>query len=343
MDRNRLTPNQSLTSKFPIVGEREPSLSVTDWTLDVAGLVDQPYTVSFAELSRMPSVRRTWDTICVTGWTHLDHCWAGVTLQEVLRRAMPSPRAHFVRFEAYSIRGHDTSLPLDYALENILLAFEVDGLPLTREHGAPVRSVCGGKYFYKSVKWIRKIELLEQDQLGYWERTSAYHNEADPVCEQRFTPSPMDEEEFARRVTERDFTGARAVRDEKFPGLRGGQTDLSGANFERAGIKGCDLRRIVLRDARCQGANFSLTKFTNANLSGADLSACDCEGADFTGADLSYADLRGTALTAARFAHSTIRGARFLLVDVENPGLDEKDRKFLLDPSRGGRSSNDRR
>ncbi len=334
--QDRLTPNQSLTRKFPVVGERKPS-EIGDWRLKIGGLVKHHLQLSLADFMRLPQVERTWDTICVTGWTHLDHHWRGVQLATLLDMAEPLPVAKCVRFVAHSKRMHDSSLALDYAREHVLLAHEVDGQPLAREHGAPLRAVTDGKYFYKSVKWLHRIELLSDDQLGFWERTSAYHNNADPWLEQRYDPKPMSEAEFERRLATRDFRDASAIMDEKFARLRG--VDLSGAHVERAQIKACDLSGAILSGAHCHGANFTRTKFVDADLRGADLSGCDCEGADLRGADLREADLRGTFLTVAQFAHrhrpAKISGARFLLSDIQNEGLDEAERAFILDPQHG--------
>ena len=334
--RPRLSPHQSLTRKFPVVGEREPQpFTIDQWRLSVDGLVRQPLCLTLSQFQELPAVERSWDTICVTGWTHLDHRWRGVTLSELLDRAGVQPAARFVRFAAYSRRAHDTTLPLDYARAHVLLASEVDGKPLDPAHGFPLRSVANGKYFYKSVKWLNQIELLDADAPGYWERTSAYHNSADPWLEQRYDPQPMPESEFERRLAARDFRWARAIMDDKFARLRG--HDLSGAHFEGAAIKACDLSGVILKGATCKGANFTRTRFSAAVLRGADLSGCDFEGADLRGADLREADLRGTFLTAAKFAHrhrpAQVAGASFRRADIENEGLAESERLFLLDPA----------
>lgn len=336
-DNDRLTPNQTLTDKFPLVGEKEPSAEISDWKLEVRGLVKHQLEFSLAEFQRLPAVEKVWDTICVTGWTHFDHRWSGVMLDTILTRAEPLPDARYVRFVAYSKRDepHDTSLPLEYARAHILLADRVDGAPLTVEHGAPVRTVCEGKYFYKSLKWVHQIELRSEDRLGFWERESAYHNNADPWLEQRYVPHPMEAEKFAQCLAARDFSNAYAIKDEQFKKLRG--MDLSGSNFEHARIKACDMSGVIMRDARCLGANFTLTKFVGAVLCGADLSGGDCEGADFRGADLSGADLRGTSLTVARFTgrDAKIQGAKFRRADIKNEGLSEQERAFILDEKQG--------
>lgn len=334
----RLSPGQSRTNKFPVVGEREPApFTLAEWQLTVDGLVQQPLQLAFADLLQLPAAEKTWDAMCVTGWTHVDVRWRGVLLQTLLALAQPVHEARFVRFVAYSLRNHDTSLALDYACEHVLLAYAREGQPLERAHGYPLRAVTEAKYFYKSVKWLKQITLLHEDQLGYWERTSAYHNEADPWREQRYEPRPMETEEFQHRLRTRDFRDAFAIKDPQVKQLQG--TDLSGSRFERAQMKGCDFSRVVMRLAGCHGANFTCTKFVDADLRGADLSRCDLEGADFRGADLSGADLRHTSLTATRFFRrqhpAKITGARLLWSDLQHAGVADRERHFLLDPQQG--------
>src|SRR3954465_512297 len=114
--RGALSPGQSATSQFPIVGEREGApWPGGEWSLNVDGLVARPLTLALSELLRLEESERTWDTICVTGWTHFDHHWGGVMLADVLALAQPLPDARFVRFVAHSPRKHDTSLTLGYA------------------------------------------------------------------------------------------------------------------------------------------------------------------------------------------------------------------------------------
>ncbi|HYK02238.1 MAG TPA: molybdopterin-dependent oxidoreductase [Thermoanaerobaculia bacterium] len=336
--RGTLSPGQSATAQFPIVGEREAApWTGGEWSLRVDGLVVRLLTLALPELLRLPRSERTWDTICVTGWTHFGHHWGGVMLSDVLAVAQPLPDARFVRFVAHSPRNHDTSLTLEYASEHVMLAYDLDGQPLPVDHGGPLRSVCEGKYFYKSVKWLTRIELLAEDEPGYWERDSAYHNEADPWKEQRYDPKPLPEAEFARRVRERDFSGAFAIVDEKFKTLTG--TDLSDCNFEGARIKACRFLRVTLRRARATGGNFTRCIFIDSDLRDADLSRCDLEGADFRGADLRGADLRETFLTATQFAdrhrETKIEGARLLRSDIDKAGLGDDDRAFLLNAANG--------
>lgn len=329
---------QGLAKGFPPIGEAEClPWAGNDWTLEVDGEVEQRLLLTIPELLQLGLEERTWDTICVTGWTHLDHRWRGVMLEKLLAILKPLPTARFIRFIAHSSREHDTSLPLDYALKHVLLAHELDGSLLEAVHGGPLRSVCEGKYFYKSVKWLKRIELLADDRLGYWERESSYHNNADPTKEERYVPSPLSDEEFQRRVDERNFAGAFAIMDEKFETL--GDVDLSDALFQGARIKGCKLNRTVLCRIQASGANFTRTEFAYSDLRGADLSGCDLEGANFQGADLRDGDLRRTFLTATRFFHqhvpAKISGARFLRADIEKEGVNDLNQQFLLNAANG--------
>src|SRR4051812_1622491 len=100
----RLTPNQTRTTKFPITGEQEPSVEINNWELEICGLVKQPLKLSFTEFLQLPAAEKVWDTICVTGWTHFDHRWTGVMLDTLMTMAEPLSEARFVRFVSYSGR-----------------------------------------------------------------------------------------------------------------------------------------------------------------------------------------------------------------------------------------------
>lgn len=333
-----LPPGQKAIPRLAVTGEREAApFTPADWRLTVSGLVAQPLTLTLAELRAWPAVDRAWDTHCVTSWSHLGTRWRGVLLQSLLERVEPMPDARFVRFVAYSPRSHDTTLPLAYAAEHSLLAYECEGAPLAPEHGAPVRVVTEGKYFYKSLKWVKQVELLAEDQLGYWERVSAYHQNADPWRSQRFASRPMDPAELQRRLADRDFRGAVATKDPQLSRLAG--VDLSHAHFEGAQLKGCLLQGLVLRHARLQGANFSGSTFRGSDLRNADLTGCDLEGASFVNADLRGADLRRTALSGTRFFSqclgAKIADARFLCADIAREGVLDQERAYLFDPRNG--------
>jgi DMSO/TMAO reductase YedYZ molybdopterin-dependent catalytic subunit len=120
---------------------------------------------------------------CVTRWTKLDNRWEGVALAHVLGLAGVRSEARFVLFHCDG--GYTANLPVDVALDDVILTLKHDGQPLTPEHGFPLRVVIPKRYAWKSAKWLRAIELLAEDRLGFWEQYG-YSSSADPWKEERF-------------------------------------------------------------------------------------------------------------------------------------------------------------
>jgi DMSO/TMAO reductase YedYZ molybdopterin-dependent catalytic subunit len=146
-----------------------PSRSRADWSLEVGGLVDQPYKVSFDELHAMPPTRLTRDFQCVTGWRVPQVEWQGVRLSALLDRAGVQSTAKAVRFHSFD-GAYSESLTLDQARRaDVLAAYQLDGSPLSDEHGGPVRLYVAPMYGYKSLKWLDRIELTKDVDEGYWE------------------------------------------------------------------------------------------------------------------------------------------------------------------------------
>jgi len=184
-DRERIPPGQFETKKFPVLTYGDtPTIERTDWSIEILGLVEERRVISWRELERLPRVTLTADFHCVTTWSQLDLVWEGVSVLEVLKLAPLKPEARFVL--AHSYGGYSTNLPLDdfFRREN-LIAFRVGGKDLAREHGGPVRLLVPHLYAWKSAKWIRALEFLPQDTLGFWERYG-YHAHGDPWTEERF-------------------------------------------------------------------------------------------------------------------------------------------------------------
>jgi DMSO/TMAO reductase YedYZ molybdopterin-dependent catalytic subunit len=301
-----LPPGQLETKRFPVVGERTPSTAVEEWQLTIGGLVENPRVLTFDDYLALDHGRITVDIHCVTSWTRFNSTFTGVPLSTLVR---PRPEAKFVSFTAYSDRGHHTSLPMDYALEHTWIAHEFGGEPLPTEHGGPVRTVTPGRYFYKSIKWLRSVALLAEDRLGWWEVNSSYHNNADPARgDERFTSGSLRPEQLER------FTSATSY--DKYRGRVMIGLDLTGWtpkawNLGRLHLKNCDLSGVLFSGADLRASNLSLSSLRGADLSRANLSGSDLEGADFSNADLSGADLSGTALSATRFDGAEVNGARF--------------------------------
>ena len=147
-----------------------PSFDPRAWTLKVAGLVERPLALGYRELRALPRVEQVSTFHCVTGWTVHHVHWAGVRLADLLERVRPRAGAHALRFVSAE-QPYVDYLTLDQAtLPDVLLAYEQDGKPLAREHGAPLRLVIPDMYGYKNVKWLERIELVPQAGSGYWEQ-----------------------------------------------------------------------------------------------------------------------------------------------------------------------------
>jgi DMSO/TMAO reductase YedYZ molybdopterin-dependent catalytic subunit len=303
-----LPPNQQLVAegKFPIVGERLAGPGPETWTLTVDGLVRDPSTWTLAELRALPQTAQTVDIHCVTRWSKLDASFAGVTLASLLDACGVLPQARFVSFAARSAREHSTSLPLADALRlGVLVATSFEGKPLPAEHGGPLRTIVPHRYFYKSVKWVQRIELLAEDRLGFWEAEAGYHNNADPWREERYLAPELDRRTVRRVLQARDFAGL------DLRSLDAHLRDLTGLNARGATLRDADFQRAVLVGADFTGANLTNAHLQGADLRGAIFTGADLDGAQFEGADLRGADFTGAVSSfATTFVSATEGGAR---------------------------------
>ncbi len=182
--RPRLPPGQHLLKRLRPMGGDEGDPSPGAFRLQVHGEVDNPYTLDFAGLLAMPQVDQACDVHCVTKWTVLGANFTGVRVADLAARAKVRPGAHHVVFEGAF--GYTANVLLHEALApQVLVAHKLDGSPLARDHGAPVRALVPDLYFWKSAKWLTGIKFTSVDEPGYWE-TRGYHNHADPWKEERY-------------------------------------------------------------------------------------------------------------------------------------------------------------
>jgi len=297
-----LPPNQQLAApgRWPVVGEKGPRKSDAPWTVSVGGLVARPRAWSLEELRALPWVERVVDIHCVTRWSKPDARFGGIEMRTLLDACGTLAEARFVSFVARSERDHSTSLPLDDAFRlGALIALDYEGAPLEEIHGGPVRIVTPERYFYKSVKWLERIEVLADDRLGYWEREAGYHNVADPWNEQRYIASEIDRVVLRKALESRVFTGA------DFRGIDARGRDLAGLDARGALLRNADFREANLTGARFDGANLSNAHLQNAKLGGASFRDADVEGADFREADLRGVDFTGASLFGATFVDAS--------------------------------------
>lgn len=184
-ERDRLPPGQTLVRDWPVLDLGvQPDVSKDKFRLRLEGLVENRLALDWDAFMALPQSEMVVDIHCVTQWSRYDNRFAGVKTAELLALARPKPEARFVAMTSYD--GYTTNLTLeDFAAPEVMLAHAWEGKPLERQHGGPVRLVLPRLYFWKSPKWITRIELLAEDRPGFWE-VRGYHNRGDPWMEERY-------------------------------------------------------------------------------------------------------------------------------------------------------------
>jgi DMSO/TMAO reductase YedYZ molybdopterin-dependent catalytic subunit len=181
----RLPPGQRLVKDWPVLDLGvQPDVNRANWRLRIEGLVAAPVRLTLQEFLALPQAERTNDIHCVTQWSRYDNRWQGVAVTTLLDLSRPKEEARFVSLTSYD--GYTTNLAMeDFARPENLFAHAWEGAPLERQHGGPVRLVVPHLYFWKSPKWVTRVELLREDRPGFWE-VRGYHNRGDPWMEERY-------------------------------------------------------------------------------------------------------------------------------------------------------------
>jgi DMSO/TMAO reductase YedYZ molybdopterin-dependent catalytic subunit len=184
-ERDRLPPGQTLVKDWPVLDLGvQPDVAREKFRLRVEGLVENRIALDWDGFMALPQNEMVVDIHCVTQWSRHDNRFTGVKTTDLLALARPKPGARFVAMTSYD--GYTTNLTLaDFAAEDVMLVHAFEGRPLERQHGAPVRLVLPKLYFWKSPKWLTRIELLAEDRPGFWE-VRGYHNRGDPWTEERY-------------------------------------------------------------------------------------------------------------------------------------------------------------
>ncbi len=185
-DAGRLPPGQSATIKWPVLHVGSvPRFEPEKWDFKIWGLVERTVQLTWREFAALPQQEVTADMHCVTRWSRFDVKWRGVLARDVLALAQVKPEAKYVMVHAE--HGFTSNVPLEDLLRpTSLFATHHEGEPLPADHGYPLRLVVPHLYAWKSVKWVRGLEVLTKDEGGFWEQ-GGYHMYGDPFREQRFS------------------------------------------------------------------------------------------------------------------------------------------------------------
>ena len=184
--QGRVPPGQRVTRGWPVLHEGPiPRFDPATWSFEVRGETERELTLSYDELRGLPNVEMRSDFHCVTGWSKLDNVWTGVRTKDLLEKGGPTEPATHVVVRAE--HGYTANVPLAALLdEDALLAWGHNGADLVPKHGWPLRLVVPKLYAWKSVKWVRGLEITAEDRRGFWE-IRGYHNRADPWLEERYS------------------------------------------------------------------------------------------------------------------------------------------------------------
>ena len=192
----RLPPGQALTNRFPVLHYGPvPRVDLATWDLRVFGEVEQEVRWNWEEFNKLPRTQVKLDLHCVTRWSKFDTLWEGVSLKTLVDEGFIKPKPTVRYLLQHCEHGFTVNLPLEVALQpNFLMATHFNGQPLELEHGYPLRGVIGHipgngaktPYLWKGGKWLRGLEFLSRDRLGFWEQ-AGYHNGADVWKEERFS------------------------------------------------------------------------------------------------------------------------------------------------------------
>lgn len=180
---DRLPPGQYLAQDFPVLSAGPtPLIPPEEWSFAVTTETSVRHEWSWTDLMALPADDVTVDLHCVTRWSKLDTTWRGVSLDALLEDV--ETVADYALVHSYG--GYTTNLPLEDLRDGqAWVAFKYEGDALTAEHGGPARLLVPHLYLWKSAKWVRGIDLLLEDDPGFWEQLG-YHDYGDPWREQRY-------------------------------------------------------------------------------------------------------------------------------------------------------------
>jgi DMSO/TMAO reductase YedYZ molybdopterin-dependent catalytic subunit len=182
----RLPPGQYEEKGFPVLSlGPTPDIDLAEWKLEIRGLVEKPMAWNWEDFNKLPKTGVKKDIHCVTKWSKFDTNWEGVSLDTLMSLVKAQDTAtHLI---AHSYDGYTTNVPIEDIINGqamVATSYEED--MIEDEHGGPARLLIPHLYFWKSAKWLNKLEFVDADKPGFWE-VRGYNNYGDPWKEQRYT------------------------------------------------------------------------------------------------------------------------------------------------------------
>lgn len=179
-------PGQFVTDKFPaLTFGKIPTINIEEWELKITGNIKCNLTLKWEDIKKIEMINTSSPFHCITQWSRMKNDWEGIPFKQIYELAKPNSAAIYVMFHSYG--GYSTNLELKTLLDkNVILAHAHDGLPLSKEHGYPLRLIVPQRYGWKSAKWINKIEFMNDNVPGFWE-SRGYHMNGDYWKEERFS------------------------------------------------------------------------------------------------------------------------------------------------------------
>jgi DMSO/TMAO reductase YedYZ molybdopterin-dependent catalytic subunit len=167
----RSTADLNPVDDFPVrTVDEVPRIKLADWVIKVDGLVERPLKIDATAWAALPRFEETVDFNCVEGWSVGPVTWGGVRPSDLIDLAGPLKKATHAVFHAFDGQYTD-SLSLEQLRErSTILADSLDKTALPPDHGGPVRLIVPTQLAYKSVKFVRRVEVTDGPVQGYWEQ-----------------------------------------------------------------------------------------------------------------------------------------------------------------------------
>jgi DMSO/TMAO reductase YedYZ molybdopterin-dependent catalytic subunit len=147
-----------------------PKFDPATYALRIHGEVERPVTLRFREVAALKGESQISTFHCVTGWSVSNVHWEGVRASTIASMVRPKPSAKYVTFQSLEAPYVDQLTRAQFELDDTMLARHMNGKPVTREHGAPLRLVVPQMYGYKGVKWLAEIRYDSAPAAGFWEQ-----------------------------------------------------------------------------------------------------------------------------------------------------------------------------